>query len=184
MKFLAIDLEMTGLNASHDHIVSIGWVPIRNLQIDIELAYSSLISTPTSVGNSATVHGIHDHQLRDGASLKDVMEILVRQFTGYTLIFHHAALDLEFLQRSIKRSGMEGFSFDFLDTLVIERKRLSRVGYPLRWDSLTLSCCLERHGLPMGKQHEALSDAFACAQLFLCQLQKYQGEYIDISRVQ
>lgn len=178
MQFLALDFEMTGLDPESDHIVSVGWIPIRNFNIELEGAFYTTICSPKSVGDSATIHGLHDHEIRNGKALCDIVDVLTEKYQNYTLVMHHAELDLKFLQRALSLCGYNKRNISYADTLVIEKRRLQRTGQPLVWDSLTLSTCLRRHGLPGSRQHDALNDALSCAQLFLCQLEKYQSEYI------
>ncbi|MEX1196281.1 MAG: 3'-5' exonuclease [Pseudohongiellaceae bacterium] len=176
MFFLSVDFEMTGMDSDHDSIVSVGWVPIRKLAIDLEDAFHCLIKAPLSVGDSAGIHGIHDYELKRGLSLCDVVGSLLDDYREYTLVFHHADLDLRFLQSAISGCGKRLECISFMDTMDIERRRLLRTGRALKWDSLTLENCLKRHGLPAGNQHEALGDAFSCAQLFLCQVASYRNK--------
>lgn len=178
MQFLALDLEMTGLDPESDHIVSVGWIPIRNLNIELDGAFYSTIYSPKSVGDSAAVHGLHDHDISNGPALCEMVDVLTEKYHDYTLVMHHAELDLKFLRRAFSLCGFDRRNISYADTLVIEKRRLQRTGQPLVWDSLTLQACLSRHGLPGSRQHDAFNDAFSCAQLFLCQLEKYQSEYI------
>lgn len=178
MKFLALDFEMTGLDPESDHIVSVGWIPIRNFNIEMEGAFYTPIVSPESVGDSAAIHGLHDHEVRNGRALCEMIDVLTEEYHDHTLVMHHAELDLKFLQRAFSLCGFEKRNISYADTLVIEKRRLQRTGQPLAWDSLTLPVCLSRHGLPGSRQHNAFNDAFSCAQLFLCQLEKYQSEYI------
>lgn len=180
VRFLAIDFEFTGMDPNVDQIVSVGWVPIHNLGIELDKAYSAVVSTDASVGDSATIHGIHDDQLLKGRSLEEVITKLIHEYKDHVLVAHHAQLDVRFLSKAIERCCSERHAFKFVDTMLIEKRRLQKKGIVIRHDSLILKNCLERHGLPVGKQHQSLADAFSCAQLFICQLTKYQGEYIDL----
>jgi DNA polymerase III subunit epsilon len=177
-RFLALDFEMTGLDPESDHIVSVGWIPIRNFNIELEGAFYTTINSPKSVGDSAAIHGLHDHDIRNGLALCEVVAVLSDMYHDYTIVMHHAELDLKFLQRAFSVCGVNNRYISYADTLIIEKRRLLRTGQPLGWDSLTLPACLSRHGLPGSKQHNAFNDAFSCAQLFLCQLEKYQSEYV------
>lgn len=178
MQFLALDFEMTGLDPESDHIVSVGWVPIRHFSIELERAFYTTIYSPKSVGDSAPIHGLHDNEISNGSALCEMINVLTENYHDYTLVMHHAELDLKFLQRAFSLCGFEKQNISYADTLVIEKRRLQRTGQPLAWDGLTLPVCLSRHGLPVSRKHNAFNDAFSCAQLFLCQLEKYQSEYI------
>ena len=91
--FLVLDLELTGLNPKKDHIISIGWVPIRQQEIILSEAKHYLIASPVSVGQSAVYHGLHDHQLKQGEELAAVLTTLLSQYAGYVFVAHHSGLD-------------------------------------------------------------------------------------------
>ncbi len=51
------------------------------------------------VGQSATIHVIRDSDLRAGLGAREVMDYLLQQAAGKVLVFHHAGLDLAYLNR-------------------------------------------------------------------------------------
>lgn len=168
--FLVLDLELTGLDPKKDHIVSIGWLPIRQREAIIAEAQYHLIKSPVSVGQSATIHGLHDRQLQDARELPEVLEELLSSFAGYVFVAHHATLDRQALTMALRQYCGRAPRLTFIDTLRIEQRRLARRDTPLKSDALRLSTCLARHGLPAGAAHHALEDAYSCALLFLAQL--------------
>ena len=167
---LAIDLEMTGLDAHRDHILSIGWVPINRGAIDTEGAQHWLIKTDREVGDSATIHGITDSQRATATDKKQVMGRFLNACRGRLLLFHHAPLDLAFIDRSCRIAFNSGFRPALIDTLAAERKRLARHTDSIGQGALRLAACRERYGLPSYSGHNALSDALATAELFLAQV--------------
>jgi DNA polymerase III subunit epsilon len=178
--FLAIDLELTGLNPRRDHIVSIGWVPICNQEIILAQARHYLISSPVSVGQSAIYHGLHDHQLQAGYDLAEVLSQLLTAYVGYVFVAHHSTLDEQFLRAACQRGFGKAPRFKFVDTMQIEWQRLLRQGKVVKHDALKLPSCLERHGLPPMSNHHALEDAYSCALLLLSQL-KQGGNNMTLS---
>ena len=100
---LAIDLELTGLNASRDHIVSMGWVPIVGREIKLAEARHFLIQTPVSVGQSAIYHGVHDRDLSGACSLATAFEALLEAAEGSLLVAHNSALERDFLQAACRQ---------------------------------------------------------------------------------
>ncbi|MCB5225899.1 DNA polymerase III subunit epsilon [Alishewanella sp. 16-MA] len=171
-RYLVLDLELTGLNAKQDHIVSIGWLPIVEQHIRLSEARHYLIEAPVSVGQSAIYHGLHDSDLKDAQELADVLTFLLKQYPGYIFVAHHCRLDRAFLQIAFQRHFGKAPRMLFLDTLNIEYHRLQKLGSRLATDALRLPQCLARHHLPVSAQHHALEDAYGCALLFLSQLKK------------
>lgn len=187
-RFLAIDLELTGLDLKQDHIVSMAWVPVHGLEIVLAQAQHHLINTSRGVGHSATIHGIHDHQVAGGQSLCTVLEQLLPWQQDHVLVAHHAALDLGFVRRAASHCGHTAPQWPVVDTLALEARRLRQQGQSLAPGALSLSRCLQRHHLPQGRQHDALADAFGCAQLLLSQLARLGrpglrlGELLKLAR--
>lgn len=175
-RYLALDLETTGLHARQDHIVSIGWVPIIDQQIQLNQARHFLIKPPVSVGQSAIYHGVHDKDLKDASELSDVLQLLLQEFSGYYFIAHHCRLDRAFLELAFQRYFGKVPKMHFIDTLNIEWYRMQKQGIVMKKDALRLPNCLARYKLPVSAQHHALEDAFGCALLYLAQLKKSHAE--------
>lgn len=167
---LVLDLELTGLNPGRDHIVSIGWVPVRERAVILAEARHYLIEIPMSVGQSAAFHGLHDRDLKDARALADVLAEMLQHYAGCVFVAHNAQLDAAFLRAAFKRCYGTAPKLEFIDTLQIERKRLTRRGLVFKDDGLRLGSCLQRHKLPGGNSHNALEDAFSCALLLLAQI--------------
>lgn len=187
VNFLVLDLELTGLDAKKDHIISAGWVPIRRQEIMLGDSAHYLVKSPVGVGQSAVIHGVHDHQLTTGIELCELMALLLQTYPGYVLVAHHAQMDLAFLTMACERCFGRSPKFKAIDTLKIEWQRLHNKGKVLTRDMLKLASCLERHKLPKAPQHHALADAFACAQLLLSQVRQHSnsmtlGELQNLSR--
>lgn len=168
--FLVLDFELTGLNPRKDHIVSIGWVPIRQQEIVLSEARHYLINSPVSVGQSAVYHGLHDHQLKQGHDLADVLKEMLSHYAGYVFVAHHSGLDEQFLRFACQRCFGKTPRFKFIDTMQMEWQRLLRQGKVVKHDALKLPSCLKRHGLPDMANHHALEDAYSSALLLLSQL--------------
>lgn len=167
---LAIDLETTGLNARKDHIVSVGWVPVRGGEIRIGEARHYLIQSPVSVGQSAVIHGLLDSDLKDARPLVGVLAELLETYAGYIFVAHHASLEKAFLQMAIRHSFGCAPKLQFIDTMEVERHWLQQRGLAEKYSSLSLPACLQRHRLPDSLQeHDALEDAYGCALLLLAQ---------------
>lgn len=175
-RYLAIDLETTGLHARQDHIVSIGWVPIVEQQIQLNQAQHFLIKPPVSVGQSAIFHGVHDKDLKNASELTEVLQLLLHDFSGYFFIAHHCRLERAFLELAFQRYFGKIPKMHFIDTLNIEWHRMQKQGTVMRKDALRLPNCLARYKLPVSAQHHALEDAYGCALLYLAQLKKSHAE--------
>ncbi|WP_337881248.1 3'-5' exonuclease [Rheinheimera sp.] len=170
--YLVLDFETTGLDPARHHIVSAGWVCIEQQRILLNSARYQLVRTQTSVGQSALIHGLHTPELQQGMELHELLDLLLQQAQGRVLVSHHSTLELNFLRQACLYCYGRPARFRMLDTLRLELFRLQLQGRLVAQDKLTLAACLERRQLPAITEHQALSDAFGCAQLFLAQLKE------------
>lgn len=169
-QLLCVDLEMTGLNSKYHEIISIGWVPIIHGEIVLSQARHLLITPNNSVGESATIHGIHDRDLTDAMPLKSAIEELLMALQGRVMVGHHVGLDVAFLRQAAKNIYHHSLPFCVIDTLHLEAARLSRQGEHFDKQLLRLNQSSQRYGLPSADPHNALGDALTTAQLLLAQV--------------
>ena len=167
--YLAIDLELTGLNAKQDEIVSIAWVPISHQRIQIGSCQHFINNQVNNLNQSPVFHGIDSDTLAEGVPLNEALKILNELIDDKILIFHNQELDWSFLRLAFNKAGLLQKPLAILDTMQIEHKRLARQGQVIAQDSLTLNNCRERYRLPEYSCHNALTDAMATAELFLAQ---------------
>lgn len=172
---LALDLEMTGLDAKTDQIISIGLVPIIEGQIKLDKSQHKLIKIKGSVGQSATIHGLVDNDLQQALPLNEALQWLFKEATGSLLIAHHAPLDLSFLEQALLKKNVKKCRLFAIDTLHIEHQRLLRKQAMIKEGDLKLANCRKRYNLPYYNAHNALIDAISCAELLLAQVSKMGG---------
>ncbi|MGA4508867.1 exonuclease domain-containing protein [Propionibacteriaceae bacterium G1746] len=169
---LAIDLETTGFDPATDLILSVGFVPVDGRRITLGGARRILVAQPDTgagVGESATIHGLTDDQVAtEGLPLAEVLDLTLAAMQGRALLAHYSNLETGFLGAACRLvHGVEPPWVD-VDTLDIAY-RLLTVGHydePPR-QSLRLWAARARFGLPTYKAHDALTDALACAELYL-----------------
>ena len=170
-RFLALDCEMSGLDVKHSQLLSIGWVVIDRGRIVNASARHQLIHAERGVGDSSRIHGLFDSNLAGASSVASALMLLIQQMQGAVLVFHHAPLDIRFLQKAALENFHCPLMFPFVDTMGIEKRRIHMQG---KTRGLRLSQCRERYGLSSGSQHNALADAQATAELLLA-----QASYLD-----
>ena len=171
-RFLVLDCEMSGLDPKKCQLLSIGWVLIERGRIVNASAKHLLIHADRGTGDSSKIHGLLDSNIAGAKSVATVLMLLMKQMPGSVLVFHHAPLDVRFLQKATIEMFRCPLLFSYVDTMVIEKKRMHLQG---KNNSLRLSQCRQRYGLPDGAQHNALADAQATAELFLAQV-SYVGK--------
>ena len=167
LEFVALDLEMTGLDPRRDEIASIGYVLIKQHRICLEQAHHQLIQIDGSVAQSATLHGLVDADLSDGAPLGEALLRLLDVLAGRVLVLHHAPLDLGFLHVACRRLWDAPLVMRVVDTLALARRRHHGTHREPKDGELRLHAARSQYGLPRYGAHNALSDALATAELYL-----------------
>jgi DNA polymerase-3 subunit epsilon len=156
-------------------VLSIGWVPVDGRAIMLAGARRVLVSDGEAVGPSATIHGLTDDVLSGGSPLESALAALLHDLAGRALLAHFARIETGFLSYACQRIWGEGLACAVVDTFVLERRALQAKARGGRWQSepeqgaLRLWTARERRGLPVYRAHEALTDALACAELYLAQ---------------
>ena len=161
---LALDLETTGGDPARDDILSFGWVALDAQRIELASARHHLARIGGEVSaSSAVIHRITDDTAREGRPLAEVLDEFLAALHGRVLIAHHAKTELGFVGAACRRLYGVDIELPALDTLAIAAA-LHRNARP---GELRLEALRRRYGLPRYPVHHALSDALACAELFL-----------------
>lgn len=170
LSLLAVDLETTGLDPARDAILSIGFVPVDGDRILLSGARSAVVRAGGDVGQSAAVHGLTDDAVAAGVDLPAALADLLAALRGRVLLAHHAALERDFLSAACRTAFGGAFACVSVDTMELEHRLLSPGwGDEPPPGSLRLGAARQRHGLPRYRAHDALTDAIACAELYLAQ---------------
>lgn len=175
LELLCLDVETTGLDARRDEIVSIGWVVVRDGRVDLSTATAFLVRPTGDVGRSATIHGLTDSTVAQGAMLADVLERLLESMAGRVLVVHHAGLDKALLDRECRRRYGVPLLVPVIDTLAVERRSRRRRHATAAAGSLRLADLRLEYGLPRYAAHDALTDALATAELLLAMVCRRGG---------
>ncbi|GGO70748.1 3'-5' exonuclease [Bowmanella pacifica] len=170
-RYLALDLELSSLDPHQGEILSIGWVPVKPPSIYQQQGVELLIKDPGDLGQSPVIHGLTRKQLNSGISLKEALGQLLdatAQDSDNLWLLHHAGLDLAFLRKAFEDCGLPFETPRIVDTFRLEQRLLMRRGKEPQFEGLTLDKCRQRYGLDGHPAHNALEDALATAELFLC----------------
>ena len=171
LSLLALDLETTGLSAQSDRLLSIGFVPVDGEVIRLGGAGHTVVRTEAGVGQSATLHGLTDDMLAEGVDLAEALGATLAALRGRVLLAHHAQIETGFLARACREVYGVGPAFTVVDTMQLQYRLLTR-GFDDEppQGSLRLWNARAQYGLPRYGAHEAVTDALACAELYLAQV--------------
>lgn len=176
-RLLAVDLETTGLDPRRDRVVAVGWVPVEGLELDLAGVGSRLVRPPegTEVGESATVHGLTDSAVATGSPEEEVLAMVLDQLRGRALLAHHARIETGFLATACRRHGRPVPRVPVVDTVALQQRVLGGRWHRPEPEELGLAAARRALGLPRYRAHDALSDALACAELYLAQVARLAG---------
>ena len=164
---IAVDLELTGLDASAHQIISVGWTLIDGGRVRLGGNRHILVSVDQSVGSSAVIHELTDREVSEGVSAGEALAQLFDAAAGRVWVFHHAALDVSFIKKACRAWASSTPPFAVLDTMQIELGLRKRRDLPVQQGDLQLSQLRSDYHLPRYTAHNALIDALATAELLL-----------------
>ena len=174
VSFLVVDAEMSSLDVSEGELLSVGWVCIEQGSIALESARHYLVKPDNSVGQSATIHNLRDCELLEADTQQRVLRLFLEAAAGKVLVFHHARLDIAYLDSVSRREFNAPILMPAVDTLLQEKKLLERRDRPIQSGDLRLQACRDRYNLPPYPAHNALLDALATAELLVAHA-KHRG---------
>lgn len=167
VRYVAVDLETTGLDPARDEVIALGWVPMQQGRVLPGEGGYCLVKTDSDVGQSATVHGLTDTSIRDqGERPRRAFAALVDALRHSVMIVHHAPLDVGMLNRMSRTHAGVPFEVPLIDTLAMARARYARQGRTPADGALRLDALRSQFGLPRYGAHHGLTDAIATAELF------------------
>lgn len=174
VELLALDLETTGLDPRRHELLSFGLVPVRGMEVTLAGAGHLPVRPRGDVGDSAVVHGLTDDSLASAPPLPEVLPQVLRTLVApggarRVLLAHFAQVETRFLRAACRSVYGAGLRLQVVDTLEVERRLLREVPHELTRGFFRLDACRARHHLPRYRAHSALTDAVACAELFLAQ---------------
>jgi DNA polymerase-3 subunit epsilon len=163
--FVVIDLETTGLDPRHDHIVSYGAVPIRDGRVKTSESVYGLVHVPHDVpASSIKFHGLRTQDLDGAPPLAECVATLDELIGHHPVVAHCAWVERSFLRRAFRRSYLP-FASPIVDTAALARRILDVDLGPDQ--AVSLEYAATALGLPVHSPHHALGDAVTTASLFI-----------------
>ncbi len=160
-----VDLETTGVTATHDRITEVGVIEVNRGRLISE--WSTLVNPGMSIPPAIqALTGISNAMVERAPSFAQIQRELLQRLEGKLFIAHNARFDYGFLKNEFRRCGVS-FSARVLCTV-----KLSRKLYP-QHARHNLDTLLQRHALDCEARHRALGDAKALWLL----AQKWSAEH-------
>ncbi|AXG72850.1 DNA polymerase III subunit epsilon [Flavobacterium arcticum] len=160
MTFTAIDFE-TATGHSHS-ACAVGIVTVEDSIITEE--YYTLIQPPNNEYwyRNIMVHGIKPVETLDKPMFDDLYPEIHKRLFGRKIVAHNEAFDRNVLAKTMRWYGLYYDELEIADKWECTCRIYRAKGYK----PANLKACSDRNGIALN-HHEALSDARACAKLYI-----------------
>lgn len=165
-RFVALDLETTGLNEVDDQIVEICAVRVENMQITS--VFTQLIDPGIRISPEASaVNGITDDMVIGKPRIYEVIPDFLDFIGNDVVAAHNAGFDVRFITQACMQYRFK-----------LHRKYFDTMDLRPYWPGLKsrkLSSFLDAAGIINNNPHRALGDAESLAKLIIKTIEKYGG---------
>ncbi len=159
MNFVAIDFE----TAVKHHICAVGIITVENGEVIDE--FYSLVQPPNNEYSwyCTKVHGISAYNTETSLTFEEIYPEIRKRLENKIVVAHNESFDRNVLKKSMIDNGLDYDELNISDRWECTMK-LCRASK--RFPSGKLNECCAIEGIELN-HHEALSDAKACAELFM-----------------
>ena len=103
-RYVALDIETTGLNPAVDRIIEVGMARVEDGQITQK--YSTLVYPGISVSERITeLTGIHNEELAGKPRIEEIIGDITRFIGDWPILGHNVTFDFSFLKRAAVNNG-------------------------------------------------------------------------------
>ena len=161
-RFVAIDVETTGLDPRHDEVISFAGIPIESGRILASDAVCGLVRPrAASTGSSSEIHGLRDHDLKGAPTAPEALAPLRALLPGRVPVVHAQWVERTFLAKAGCPLPRRIADTALLWRLLTVDDGASDPGTP------SLAMIAAALGMPSHRPHTAEGDTLTAAQVFL-----------------
>ena len=122
-KYIAFDIETTGLDSMYDEIIEIGAIKIEDGK-EIE-TFSTLIKPEYEIDEFITeLTGITNEMVMDAPKIGEVLPKFMDFIKDSVILGHNINFDINFIYDNLINEDMKPITNDFVDTLRLSRRLL------------------------------------------------------------
>lgn len=171
MRFVAFDLETTGIMPGVDRIVEIGAVRIENGEVIA--VFSTLVDPGISIpAGASAVNGITDDMVTGKPKVEDLLTPLTEFCGEDVLVAHNAAFDTAFLLSDYKKHEVPTPKGVILDSYPMAKKIFPGLA------NYKLSTLVQHLNIDNNGFHRAEGDATYCGKLMLKIVERVTGSHL------
>lgn len=163
--YAVVDIETTGTSPETDKIIQFACVLVQNNEI---INYFSTDVNPLKKipKNIEQLTGISNEQVKNAPYFEDIAPMIKQLISDCVFVAHNVYFDYAFLNSELSRSGEEKLQTKCIDTV-----ELSQILFPTS-QGFRVTDLADFLELEHENPHQALSDAYVTAELFICLSQK------------
>ena len=170
--YIAVDLEMTGLDAKRDRIIEIG--AVRVCDGAVRDTYQAMVNPHMQLPEDVVaLTGITNDMARRGRELAEVLEEFLEFCADAVLLGHNVMFDYRFLKQAVVNQRME-YERMGIDTLKIARKLLPQE------EKKTLKSLCTWYQIREGRAHRALDDALSAHYVYQKMMQQFGQQHPEM----
>lgn len=125
-KYIAFDIETTGLDPMYDEIIEIGAIKIENGK-EIE-TFNTLIKPEYEIDEFITeLTGITNEMLKNAPLIDEVLPKFMTFIKDSIILGHNVNFDINFIYDNLINEDMHPITNDFVDTLRLSRRLLPKL---------------------------------------------------------
>ena len=161
-RFIAIDIETTGLDPERDELISFAGIPIERGRIVVSQEVHGLVRPhAASTGASTQIHGLRDYDLAGAPAASEALAPLAALMRGRIPVVH-----AQWVERTFLRKAGCPLPRRIVDTALLWRVLTIEHGEPDP-GTCSLSLISASLGLPAHRPHTAEGDTLTAAQVLL-----------------
>ena len=170
-RFVAIDLETTGLDPRRDAIVSLAAIPF--LDGTPASGYVTLVDPGRAIPPESTaIHGLTDGMVRGAPPLERVLRGAEEVIDGAVLVGHNVGFDAAVLSRARRARGLPRLRNPIVDTC-----RLAASLHP-QWRDFSLEHIAEQLDVEVVARHTAEGDALTAGRILVAFLPELEARRV------
>ena len=122
-KYIAFDIETTGLDPMYDEIIEIGAIKIENGK-EVEV-FSTLVKPKYEIDEFISeLTGITNEMVKESPSIDKVLPEFIDFIKDSIILGHNVNFDINFIYDNLIKCDMNPITNDFIDTLRLSRRLL------------------------------------------------------------
>ncbi len=168
-RYVAIDIELSGLDQSRDTILSVGAIRMTGGRIELkETFYRRIVSLEALSVQGLPAYGVLPADMVIEGDPAPAISEFINFCANYVLVGHLISTDLDFLKKEVKKYFGKEVRNPVIDTYLVYHwlKRREASGEAYSPVEVKLHEVANRLGISAVAGTDAMSDAFITAQVF------------------